>query len=326
MGAAEILAGLMLGSLVIYAVLGGADFGAGVWDLLASGRRAREQRTLIDRAIAPVWEANHVWLILIVVILFTAFPAAFSAASVWLHIPLTFMLVGIVFRGSAFVFRKYDVTGDPFRRRWGRVFALSSVVTPFFLGVCLGAATSGRLAHRDDAHAGFVAQFVSPWLHVFHILVGLLALAIFAFLSAVYLTVEARTRDLQDDFRVRALVAAVCSAILAAATAFSVEAWWKWYLFVAATAAWAAAIWALRRRRYALARIAAIGLVSLIVAGWGFAQYPDLISPNVTIHNAAAPERTLRIVLVVAAVGAVIIFPSIYWLLRIFKHDDARGR
>jgi cytochrome d ubiquinol oxidase subunit II len=336
MGMPEILAGVMLVSLVLYAVLGGADFGGGIWDLLATGPRAKAQRALIDRAIAPVWEANHVWLILIVVILFTAFPKAYSAASVWLHIPLTLMLIGIVFRGSAFVFRHYDVKGDPFQRRWGRVFAMSSIASPFFLGVSLGAVTSGRLEVDVSAGGDFVSTFVLPWLHPFPMLVGLFALGLFAFLAAVYLTVEAPERELQDDFRRRALAAGGVSIVVAAVTASGAAfpelvhvrerilgAWWTWALAAIAAAVWLGALYALYTRRYIVARVLAVGLVTLVLCGWALGQYPYLISPGITLRNAAAPAATLRPLLIALALGALVLFPAMYWLFRVFKRRPA---
>ena len=142
---AALLALAIVGALILYVLTGGADFGGGVWDLLARGPRATAQRALIDRAIAPVWEANHVWLILVVVLLFGAFPPAFSALATGLHLPLTALLVGIVFRGSAFVFRKYGGGGRAASRRWGVVFAVASLVTPICLGVTIGAVTAGAI-------------------------------------------------------------------------------------------------------------------------------------------------------------------------------------
>lgn len=332
MGMPEQLAGVMLVSLVLYAVLGGADFGGGIWDLFASGPRAKAQRALIDRAMAPVWEANHVWLVLIVVLLFAGFPRAFSAASVWLHIPLTLMLIGIVFRGSAFVFRHYDVTEDPVQHRWGRVFAVSSLASPFFLGVSLGAITSGRI--RIDAATGdFMSRFVWPWLHLFPVLVGLFALCLFAFLAAVYLTVEAHEPALQEDFRWRALAAGGLSIGVATVTALGTDfpemahvrqrLYGAWALAIMAAIVWFGALYALYRRRYLLARVLVVGLVTLVLCGWALAQYPYLISPGVTIRSAAAPAATLRPLLIALGVGALVLFPSMFWLFRVFKRRPA---
>jgi cytochrome d ubiquinol oxidase subunit II len=140
-----IVAGAMIVSLTFYALLGGADYGGGVWDLFARGPRAKEQRELIEHAIGPVWGANHIWLILVVVILFTAFPPAFAVISTALHIPLTLLLVGIVLRGAAFTFRTYDVQRDDVQRRWSYVFSVASTITPVLLGIVLGALGAGAL-------------------------------------------------------------------------------------------------------------------------------------------------------------------------------------
>ena len=140
-----LILGLLFAALVLYAVLGGADYGGGVWDLLAFGPRAREQRRLIETAIGPVWEANHVWLIFMIVLLFTAFPSVFAALSTALHIPLTLMLLGIVVRGTSFTFRQYDRQDDSVQQRWGRLFAISSVFTPVMLGICIGAISTGGI-------------------------------------------------------------------------------------------------------------------------------------------------------------------------------------
>ncbi|HLA79552.1 MAG TPA: cytochrome d ubiquinol oxidase subunit II, partial [Vicinamibacteria bacterium] len=137
------LAGVLMAALVIYALGGGADFGGGVWDLLASGPRAASQRRTIEQAIGPIWEANHVWLILVIVVLFVAFPPGFAALGTALHIPLALMLIGIVLRGSAFAFRSYGAASDLEARRWGRVFAVASLVTPLTLGWSVGAVASG---------------------------------------------------------------------------------------------------------------------------------------------------------------------------------------
>src|SRR5687768_16686196 len=215
-----ILAGIMVISLNAYVLLAGADFGGGVWDFFASGPRRAQQRTLIADAIGPVWEANHVWLILVVVLLFTCFPAAFAALSITLHIPLVIMLVGIVMRGAAFTFRTYDSQRDAVQNRWSLVFAVASLVTPVVLGVCVGAIAAGRIP--TDAGMSFASEtfrdaYIAPWLTAFGLAIGVTTLALFAQLAAVYLTVETQDPALQDDFRRRALIAQGCA--LAAALA-----------------------------------------------------------------------------------------------------------
>ena len=201
-----LIAAVMLASLILYALMGGADYGGGMWDLLASGPRAQRQRHAIVEAIAPIWEANHVWLILVIVLLFTGFPRAFSTIMIALHIPITAMLIGIVLRGSAFVFRKYDSTEDAVQRRWSTIFGIASFFTPFFQGLTLGALTTGAIHFVGDR---VTTGFFAGWLTPFALTCGLFALALFAFLAATYMTVDTQGQpDLQNDFRLRALWAA----------------------------------------------------------------------------------------------------------------------
>src|SRR5689334_16529185 len=202
----------MIASLVLYALLGGADYGGGVWDLFAFGRRAREQRALIADAISPVWEANHVWLILVIVMLFTAFPPAFAAIATALHIPITLLLIGIVLRGTAFTFRTYDAQRDDIQRRWSLIFSIASIMTPILLGTTLGAIASGTIRVENGV---VTTGFFDSWLAPFPLAVGFFASALFAFLAAVYLTVEADEHALQEDFRLRALLSGVVVGVLA---------------------------------------------------------------------------------------------------------------
>ena len=325
-----IIASVMVGSLIIYALLGGADYGGGVWDLFAVGPRATEQRKLIAKAISPVWEANHVWLILVLVILFTAFPPAFAAIATALHIPITLMLIGIVLRGTAFTFRTYDVQRDDVQRRWSLIFSIASIITPILLGTTLGAIASGTIRVEN----GFVTSgFVSSWLAPFPLAVGFFALALFAFLAAVYLTVEAEERALQEDFRRRALLSGVVVGvlalivfILAGTGAPSVRAgisrtWWAlglhFFTAIFATTAFVT-LWT---RRYAIARICAAAQVTLILLGWALAQFPYLVEPDLTLTSAAAPQITLQLLLGALAAGAVLLFPSYYYLIRVFKAE-----
>lgn len=328
-----IVAGAMIVSLTFYALLGGADYGGGVWDLFATGKRAGQQRALIADAIGPVWEANHVWLILVLVILFTAFPPAFAAIATALHIPLTLMLVGIVLRGSAFTFRTYDVQRDDVQRRWSYVFSVASVITPILLGVTLGAIASGTIKIENGI---VVNGFVRSWLAPFPFAVGFFALALFAFLAAVYLTLETDEAELQDDFRRRALAAGVMVGILAllvfllsGSGAPSVRAGlsrsaWALPLHITTALCAVGAFWTLWRRSYRLARWCAAGQVTLILWGWALAQFPYVVEPDITINSAAAPPATLRLLLIALALGALLLFPSFYYLFRIFKSKDEK--
>jgi cytochrome d ubiquinol oxidase subunit II len=326
---AEILAGAIVVALNAYVVLAGADFGGGVWDLLARGPRRERQRELIAHAIGPVWEANHVWLILVVVLLFSCFPSAFSRLVIGLHIPITLVLVGIVLRGSAFTFRSYGGDDAPGQRHWGRLFASASLVTPLLLGVAVGAVAAGRVVAPRSA--GFVAEYVRPWLSLFTVSVGAFTLALFAFLAAVYLTVEAGDPELREDFRSRALGAGL-AVFLGAMTTLALaweEAPLVWTGLVTARRALpihlltglaaTLALRALWKRRYKAARVAAVAQVTLILWGWAFAQYPWIVPPELAIRDAAAPAITLRLTLVALGIGAVVLFPSLYYLFRVFK-------
>ncbi|HEX6125280.1 MAG TPA: cytochrome d ubiquinol oxidase subunit II [Pyrinomonadaceae bacterium] len=325
-----IIAGAIVVSLIFYALLGGADYGGGVWDLFAFGKRAKKQRELITSAIGPVWEANHVWLILVIVVLFTAFPPAFSAISIALHIPLTLLLIGIVLRGTAFTFRTYDVQRDNVQRRWGLVFSIASIITPILLGVVLGAIASGTIRIEE----GIVTiGFLNSWLAPFPIAVGFFALALFAFLAAVYLTLETGEYELQEDFRIRALIAAIVVGIMAL-TVFALAGSgaprvragisntpWALLLHILTGIFAVGAFYSLWTRKYRLARIAAAGQVTLILLGWAFAQYPYLVEPDISITSAAAPRITLQLLLTALIAGALLLFPSYYYLFRIFKSE-----
>ena len=328
---ANATAALVIVSLTLYVLFGGADFGGGVWDWLASGPRTKQQRALISDAIGPIWEANHVWLILVVVLLFTGFPKAYAAVSVTLHIPLTLMLVGIVLRGSAFTFRTYDTRRASAGRRWGRPFALASVVTPVLLGICVGALASGAVG-RPVTGRSFADAYVWSWLSPFTLACGALSLAVFAYLAALYLWVEAKGPGLRADFRLRAAWSAV--AVFVTGAAALATAWfdapkivqglvasrWALLLHVATGACAVTALWALRRGRHArLARVAGAGQVVGMLFGWYASMYPYVVPDTLTIEATAAPAVTLRLLLGAVGVGMVVLLPSLWYLLRIFK-------
>jgi cytochrome bd ubiquinol oxidase subunit II len=325
----DLLGGVILAALVAYALLAGADFGGGIWDLFASGPRKGAQRHLIEHAIGPIWEANHVWLILVVVVLFTGFPAAFAAVSTTLFLPLVLLLVGIVLRGAAFTFRTYDDRGDRVQATWGAVFSASSTLAPLLLGIVVGALASGRLrvaadgTPRSDQLAAFTPFTLST---------GLFACALFAFLAATYLAVEA-DGALREDFRRRAIAAGVAVFATAALSlglsrgaaplvfAGLTARGWSLLLHLATAAAAVAAFAALLLHRPRLARLAAAAQVTLIVVGWGASQYPYLVVPDVTLAGASGPRATQVALLVALAAGAVLLFPSLYLLFRIFKGE-----
>jgi cytochrome d ubiquinol oxidase subunit II len=321
-------------SLAAYLVMAGADFGGGVWDLFATGPRRRRQRALVADAIGPIWEANHVWLILAVVLLFVCFPPAFARLSVTLHIPLTLMLVGIVLRGSAFTFRTYDSQRDDIQRRWGLVFSWASLLTPILLGVVAGTIASGAVPPRPTG--AFADAYVRPWLQPFPLAIGALALSLCGYLAAVYLTVETDDAELQDDFRLRALIAGTGVFVAAMAALYlarqqvplvwqglTASAWAPGYQVVVGALA-LLTFTALWQRRYRIARVAAPIQAVLILGGWVLCQYPYLLPPDLTISDAAAPDATLDLVLATLALGFVVLVPSLIYLFRVFKSRPQR--
>jgi cytochrome bd ubiquinol oxidase subunit II len=274
-----------------------------------------------------------VWLILVIVLLFSGFPRAFSAIMIALHIPITAMLIGIVLRGSAFVFRKYDSTADAVQRRWSTIFGIASFFTPFFQGLALGALTTGDI-HVVEDHV--TTGFFAGWLTPFALACGLFALALFAFLAATYMTVNTQGQpDLQNDFRLRAIwaetaliplaiIVFITSKYGAALMYRGLTNWWAplllgWTALSALTAA--LALWS---RRFYLARIAAVAQVTFILLGWGLAQFPHLVTPDVTLQNAAAPESTLKLLLLALGAGAVVLLPSLIYLFQIFNGQEER--
>ncbi|MFW5845377.1 MAG: cytochrome d ubiquinol oxidase subunit II [Planctomycetota bacterium] len=328
----QLLAGIMLVSLMIYVTTGGADFGGGVWDLLASGPRRRRQRAAIEQAIAPIWEASHVWLILVIVLMFAAFPLAFALIMTALHIPLTLALGGIVLRGSSFVFRKYDRDEDRVHRRWSAVFGAASCFTPLMQGIVIGALGSGAIRIEDRQ---VVSDLLTGWTGLFPIACGVFALALFAAVAAAYLSADtADDPELREDFRRRALIALalllpIGAGVHLAALAEDVylvqrlQAWWAPALVAVTVLVWCTALWALWRRRLSLARFCAPTVAACVVLGWGLAQYPYVLARELTFHMAATEALVQRFLLIALALGAVILFPSMIYLLRLFKAGQA---
>ncbi len=313
---ADLLGGVMLLAVVAYGVLGGADFGGGIWDLFAGGPRQDRQRHAIAEAMGPVWEANHVWLIFVIVLLFAGFPPAYAALGVALFVPFHLALVGITLRGAAFVFRKY-APASPAQRRWGVVFGAASVITPVLLGMCLGAVS---------------IEGLRLWRPL-PLAMGLLALALCAYLAAVFLCAEVAgggSHALAEDFRRRALlsgtVVVALSALALPLCALRAPHLWHglWSpraLPVLAGGGGAALLsgLALLRRWYPVARAAAVAQVGCLLLGWGLAQYPYLIYPDLRIQEARAEDSALRFILWTLPPGLCLLLPSLWLLFRVFK-------
>jgi cytochrome d ubiquinol oxidase subunit II len=308
-----------------YAVFGGADFGAGFWDLASGrGQQADRSRALIAAAIGPVWEANHTWLIFDIVILWTAFPAAFAAIMSSLFVPISLAAVGIVLRGAAFAFRPV-VGSERGRRLTTAIFAASSVMTPFFLGAAGGGIASGRVSLQPGG-----GDLVSSWLNPTSILVGIMAVAVCAYVAAVFLVADARRleqADLAALFLRRARGAAIVTGGLAVvgilvlavdAPVLARELTGRgWPLVAAGLALGAAALVAIGQRAPFGTRPLAVGAVVAVIWGWGVAQYPDILPRTLSLADAAAPAGSLGALLVVFVVAALLIAPSLallFWL------------
>jgi len=316
--AAQVVLALMWTGVTAYALFGGADFGAGFWDLTAGGpERGSAQRTLIEHAIGPVWEANHVWLIFVLVVLWTGFPEAFAA-------------IASSLRGAGFAFRK-AVTGVALQRLFGATFAASSVITPFFLGTVAGAVASGRVP-PGIARAHPVHSFVNPT----SVLGGALAVVVCAYLAAVYLTADARRAGdtaLVEAFRRRALASGVVAggvvlggiAVLHADAPdlFSGLTGRGRPLVVASALSGLVSLGCVWRRRFVAARLSAAAAVAAVLWGWAAGQYPYVLEGELTIRQAAADPVTLRAVLLSLAVGAVLFVPALVALFAVAQRGAA---
>ncbi len=328
--AQTLTAGVIWAALVAYGVLGGADFGGGIWDLLASGPTSGRQRALITAAMGPVWEANNVWLIFAIVGTFTGFPVVFSTLSVALFIPLTLALIGIVLRGAAFVFHAYAAQENGADWIWGFVFRGASMITPFFLGMCAGAIASGAI------HPQGTTDYWGSWTTPFAFACGAFALGMCSCLAATYLTLEAEARndrELVEIFRWRAIVAGAATAVvgalaLALASGDAPVLWHglltRGLIFtLAAIVIGLATAFNLLLARYRVARVLLVIEIASIFVAWAVAQAPDLVVPDLTITNAASPAPTLVAFLVSSLLGMMVLLPSLWLLFRVFKTERA---
>ena len=315
---------LILAGLAAYAILGGADFGAGLWELFARGEGGKEIREHTHRAMAPVWEANHVWLIFVLVVCWTAYPTAFASIASTLTVPLFLAAVGVILRGASYAFR----TGDPGGREEGvlRVmFSLSSVLTPFALGAAAGGIASGRVPVGNAA-----GDALSSWLNPTSLLVGTLAVASAAYTAAVYLAGDARREGeegLSEFFRRRALISgavvgaiAVCGPLVLHEDARplydGLSSGWGLVAGFISGIGGVTTLALVHRRRFEPARASAAVAVAAIIAGWGLAQNPTFL-PGLTVEEAAAGDATLVAIAVSIGFGLLILLPSLALLFRL---------
>lgn len=322
------VAAALFAGVVAYAVFGGADFGAGFFDATAGGDvRGAEVRTLIDHSIGPVWEANHVWLIYVLVMWWTGFPETFAATMTTLAVPLMLALLGIVLRGASFAFRKYAATLGQ-ARLFGVMFAGSSLITPFFLGAVVGAIASGRVPAAGGG------DLFDSWLTPTSMLGGVIAVGTCAFLAGTFLVADAQRAGrttLAEQLRRRTLgVGVVTGAVVLgtlvslrhdAPTLFDGLSSRALPLIVVSASAGAATLWLLWRRSFSLARLTAVAAVAAVVLGWGTGQYPWLLVDQVRIEDAAGAPATLAGLLVAVALAAVLVVPALGYLFWLTQTD-----
>lgn len=317
---------LAIAVLTVYLLFGGADFGAGVWDLFAWGPDAAEQRKAIAQAMGPVWEANHVWLLFFLILLFAGFPIAFHALMVGLYLPLNLVLLGIILRGAAFVFRAYGPVGVGRQSAWGSMFGAASSITVVLLGAALASVST----------AGPLTDPWRSWFSPLAIWTGLFALSTTAYLAACYLTVEA-DGALRATFRPRAILAAEAAGIasLVELALLRLEAPRLFARLVSPGVLGIVLLvgllgvgsyLALRAERDAFGRTLAAGALMLMLWAWAAAQWPYIIYPAFTVRGSAAPDLALRQLLTLVPFGLLVLLPSLWLLLRVFKGRlPARG-
>jgi cytochrome d ubiquinol oxidase subunit II len=318
-GATIAVAAILVVVIAAYALFGGADFGGGIWDLLAGGdQRGASPRELIDESITPVWEANHVWLIFILVLTWTSFPTAFAAIMTALFVPLSLSLLGIVLRGAGFAFR-HTAERLQLQRLTGATFAAASLITPFFMGTVVGAVVTGQVPVHPTGNV--LAAWTSPTA----ILTGFLFVAACAFISAVFLVLEARQRGQQDlvrYFSLRATAAGVVGGALAGGTLFELStsapyvyhrltgiALWLVAISVAAGIAVLVMLW-LRWYHALFLRATAAIAIATVVFGWGLAQYPYLIPTSLSLAPGSAPTASLAAEFLVAGLAVGLVAPG----------------
>jgi len=333
----ESIAFFLMLSLIFYVSFAGADFGAGILEIFTPERHKEQVRKAVDCAISPVWEANHVWIILALVITFIAFPLAFQTLSVSFHLPLNIMLLGIICRGCAFIFRNYDPFKDVQHSRYSAVFAISSFITPFIQGVIAGGLILGRI----NLHANtFYGAYVQPWLAWFPFTTGLFLCSLCYFSACALLKAESDneilTLFLEMRTRFAALICLLVGASVFVSARFSDLAldrlyfsdWISLGCFICGTLLFGAITLFIHKLSSEFIRTAEIALISFILIGWWKIQFPYLVGfpsgtqHSLNIYEIAAPYQTLQSLLIALVIGSVLIIPALLFLLKVFKSDQ----
>jgi cytochrome bd ubiquinol oxidase subunit II len=327
----EVIVFVMATALLLYVLLGGADFGAGIVELFTG----KKGINTISKAIAPVWEANHVWVILALVILFNGFPKAFASLTTYLHIPLLAILIGIVFRGSSFSFRYYDTIQAKSQNYYSWMFKISSLLTTFFYGVTLGAIILGRIPSGE--HLSFYDGYVYPWFNFFSMMTGVFVVVLFAWIASVFLLGETSKEETHLLFVKTArnsfiMLIASGLGIFLVAECYGLHFFQRFihsYISVGCVIAATAMIpftWKnIYRHNVLWARLLVGAQTTCILVGWFAIQLPVIIylrnGEHLTIWNTKAPDKTMHLLMIALIVGVVIIFPAIAFLFKVFKFN-----
>ena len=322
----DLVLAILIVALAAYAVLGGADFGAGFWDLTAGGaQRGARLRGLVHRSMGPVWEANHVWLIVVLVITWTCFPRAFGPIMETVYVPLFLAAVGIILRGAAYALRG-EAASIPEARALGALFALSSVLTPFFFGCAVGAIAAGKVPANGDPGAAF-----SSWTGTTALWIGALSVVTSAYVASVFLaadSVRIHAPDLTSAFRGRALGTAALAGAMAIGGLFVIRSDSRalydgltsgagLVAVIVSAVVGVATLWLLWTSRFEPARYTSGVAVGVMIAGLAFAIRPYFLPGQVTLRDAAAGHSTLLATLIVLIIALLVIVPSVAFLLRL---------
>lgn len=332
---ANIVTAYLCLAILLYFLLGGADFGAGILEMFTSSKNVNRTRKTLYHAIGPIWEANHMWLVIAIVILFVGFPAIYSALSVYLHIPLLIMLMGIIARGTAFVFRHYDAVQDNMQELYNRIFVWSSFITPLFLGIIAGSTISGHINPNAET---FLTAYVFSWLNLFSVAVGFFTVALCGFLAAIYLIGEAvdendRRRFIHKAKRMN-ILAALTGLLVFISAALEEVPLMRWIFgepvgFSAVILAMISLIlmWRLiNHQKKFIPRILVAFQVTMILIAISYAHFPNFIilqgADNLSLLKNQAPIKTMEALGWALLIGSVFILPALFYLYYSFQKKE----
>lgn len=335
-----VVIGFLWAALCLYLLLGGADFGVGIIELFTGKKNKAKVKATAYKAIGPIWEANHMWLIIAIVILFVGFPVIYSTVSIYLHIPLVIMLLGIIARGTAFSFRHYDAVKDDWQKLYTYIFLASSFITPFFLGIIAASTVSGAI---DTQSKDFLNAYIYSWLNLFGISVGLFTISISSFLASIYIIGEAADDGIFERYLIKKARHNILLVVLAGALVFMAAYYSNipltaWIFggvigqlaITLATISVAVLFWAFKHRKAVLMRLLAGFQVMMILIAATYQHYPNLIlfkdGSTLSLLEHAGSEKTINSLAWALLLGSIFILPSLFYLMRAFHKSESNQR